>query len=77
MLLIDFSKPVVVANIIAWPLGFLAAQVYLNAFIHRIALTPVPFVLSLIVTLAVAWTAVGSHAYCAARIRPAEVLRYE
>ena len=77
MLLVDFSKPVIVANIIAWPLAFLAAVTYLNAFIHRIPLTPVPFVVSLIVTLGVAWLAVGGQAYRAARVRPAEVLRYE
>ena len=77
MLLVDFSKPVIVANVIAWPLAFFAAVGYLNAFIHRIELTPVPFVASLIVTLGVAWLAVGSQAYRAARVQPAQVLRYE
>ena len=77
MLLVDFSKPVIVANVIAWPLAFFAAVGYLNAFVHRIALTPVPFVASLIVTLGVAWLAVGSQAYRAARVQPAQVLRYE
>jgi len=42
MLLRDFSKPVVIANLVAWPLGYLAAQTYLGVFIQRIALTPLP-----------------------------------
>ena len=77
MLLVDFSKPVILANLVAWPLGYFAAIAYLNTFIHRIPLTPVPFVLSLVFTLVIAWVAVGSQAYRAARTTPAEVLRYE
>ena len=51
MLLKDFSKPVIVANLLAWPLAFIAVRSYLNIFIHRIALSPVPFALSLAITL--------------------------
>ena len=36
MLLRSFSKPVVIANLLAWPLGYLAAQQYLSIFIQRI-----------------------------------------
>jgi putative ABC transport system permease protein len=67
----------VIANLIAWPLGYLAAQVYLGVFIQRIALTPVPFVASLVIVVAIAWTAVISQALRAARANPATVLRFE
>lgn len=77
MLLRDFSKPVLVANLIAWPLGYLAAQTYLRVFIQRIPITPLPFVASLAIVLAVAWAAVGSQAWRAARANPATVLRFE
>ena len=77
LLLWDFSKPVVVANLIAWPLGFLAAQAYLSVFVHRITLTPVPFLLSFVLTLLIAWVAVGGQVYRAASVKPANVLRYE
>lgn len=77
LMLGDFGRPVVVANLIAWPVAFLAAQVYLSVFMHRIALTPIPFVLSLVLTLAVAWATVGAQAVRSARIRPAEVLSCE
>jgi putative ABC transport system permease protein len=77
MLLRDFSKPVIVANLIAWPLGYVAAQAYLNVFIQRISVTPVPFVASLAIVVAIAWVAVASQALRAARANPATVLRFE
>ena len=77
LLLWDFSKPVVIANIIAWPVAFLMAQGYLSLFITRAPLTPVPFLLSLAFTIAIAWGAVANQAIRAARTNPATVLRYE
>jgi putative ABC transport system permease protein len=77
MLLRDFSKPVVIANLVAWPLGYFAAQTYLGIFIQRIALTPLPFIASLAIVVGVAWAAVGSQALRAARASPATVLRVD
>ena len=77
MLLRDFSKPVLIANLIAWPLGYLAAQTYLRVFIQRIPITLLPFVASLAIVLVIAWAAVGSQAWRAARANPANVLRFE
>ena len=77
MLLRDFAKPIVVANLVAWPLAYLAAKAYLSIFIQRSTLTPLPFVLSLAITLLIAWAAVGSQAWRAARANPAVVLRFE
>jgi putative ABC transport system permease protein len=36
MLLKDFAKPVIIANLVAWPLAYLAARFYLDVFMHRI-----------------------------------------
>lgn len=77
MLLWDFSKPVLIANVIAWPLAFFMAKGYLSLFVTRVPLTVVPFLISLLVTLAIAWGAVAHQAIRAARIKPAAVLRYE
>ena len=77
MLLASFSKPVLIANLVAWPLAYMSAREYLDTFQAPIALTPLPFVLSLAITVAVAWLAVGSQTLRASRARPAEVLRYE
>ncbi len=75
LLLIDFSKPALVANLAAWPLGYLAAETYLSAFAHRVTLTPAPFALSMAITLAIAWAAVAGEVLKAAAVRPADVLR--
>ncbi len=77
MLLTGFSKPVVVANVVAWPLAYIAARIYLKSFLTPIPITPLPFLACLTATLAIAWLAVGSQTLRAARSRPADVLREE
>ena len=77
LLVKDFSRPVLIANILAWPLAWLAARTYLNGFLQHIDLTPIPWVLGLVFTLLIAWLAVGGQAFKAARIKPAEVLKSE
>jgi ABC-type antimicrobial peptide transport system permease subunit len=54
----------------------LAAEAYLSAFAYRIDLTPAPFLLSLLITLTIAWAAVIGVVLKAASVRPAEVLRH-
>jgi putative ABC transport system permease protein len=76
LLLIGFSKPVLIANLLAWPLGYLVARTYLAAFAERVPLTPAPFALSMAITLAIAWAAVIGEVLKAASVRPAEVLRH-
>jgi putative ABC transport system permease protein len=77
LLLWDFSKPVLIANLIGWPVAWVAAQAYLNLFATRIPLTPWPFLSALAVSLAIAWIAVGGQAWRAARVKPALVLKYD
>lgn len=76
LLLVDFAKPALVANLAAWPLGYVTAQAYLSAFADRVALTPAPFALSLAITLATACAAVIGEVIKAASTRPVEVLRH-
>ncbi len=77
MLLRDFSKPVLLANIVAWPLAYFAVQQYLDMFVQRIDLTWLPFILSSLLTLVIAWAAVGRQAYRAAKASPSSALRRE
>jgi putative ABC transport system permease protein len=74
MLLRDFSKPVVIANVIAWPFAFLAGRYYFNLFTQRATMTPWPFLASLLITLGIAWLAVSAQAFRAASVKPANVL---
>jgi putative ABC transport system permease protein len=76
LLLTDFSIPVLIGNLAAWPLGYFAAQIYLAVFAQRIELSPTPFLLSMAITLLIAWAAVIGVVLKAASVRPAEVLRH-
>ncbi len=77
LLLTDFLKPLLVANLLAWPIAYIAAQNYLNLFLEQIDLNFIPFILSLILTILIALSAVTRKAFIASRINPAKILRYE
>jgi putative ABC transport system permease protein len=75
LLLWDFSKPVVWANLAVWPLVVIALDRYLGVFAERVTLTPLPFVLALAATWLLACLAVGACVWRAAKLHPAEALR--
>ncbi len=77
MLMRDFSRPVLIANLVSWPVAYLALQDYLSFFSERIRLSLLPFGFGLAVTLGMAWIAVYGQALRAARTRPATVLQHE
>jgi putative ABC transport system permease protein len=74
MLLRDFSKPVLIANLIAWPFAFVVGRLYFNLFTQRAEMTAWPFLASLGITLGIAWLAVSAQAFRAAAVKPANVL---
>jgi putative ABC transport system permease protein len=75
LLLTDFSAPVLIGNLLAWPLSYLAAQTYLSGFAQRIELSPFPFLLSMAITLLIAWAAIIGVVLKTATLRPADELR--
>jgi putative ABC transport system permease protein len=77
LLLWSFTKPVLIANVIAWPVAYLATQVYLSLFVVRTEQSIWPFAGGLAITLAVASLTVAVQTLRAARVKPAEVLRQE
>ena len=77
MLLIDFAKPVLIANLIAWPFAWFVGHQYMEKFTLRSGLTLWPFALSLLITVGVAWGAVAYQALRAATVKPANVLYAE
>ncbi len=77
LLIWDFSKPVILANLIAWPIAYLAMRSYLDGFAERIDLSPLFFVGSGALALGVAWLVVAAHVWRAAQAHPAQALRYE
>jgi putative ABC transport system permease protein len=73
----QFSKPVIVANLIAWPVAWWAMRDWLNGFDSRIVLGPGPFLLAGLLALAIALGTIASHALRVARANPIHALRYE
>lgn len=77
MLLLDFAKPIMIANAIAWPLGYVMGNTYVSLFAARAEITLTPFIVSFLLSVAIAFTAVLSQSWKSARVHPALVLRYE
>jgi putative ABC transport system permease protein len=77
LLVWQFSRPVIIANIIAWPIAWWTMRDWLNTFDQRIALTPVPFVIAAAIALGIAVATVVGHAVKVARANPIHALRYE
>jgi len=77
LLVWQFSRPVIVANIIAWPVAWWLMRDWLNTFDQRITLGPVPFVIAALVALTIAIVTVVGHAMKVARANPIHALRYE
>jgi putative ABC transport system permease protein len=77
LLLWQFSLPVVLANLIAWPLAWYYLHGWLQSFAYRITLNPLYFAAAGVAALLIAWITVLSHALRVARANPIHALRYE
>ena len=77
LLVWQFSKPVVFANVIAWPVAAYVMHRWLSTFEYRIGLEPVLFVVAGAIALLIAWGTVGGHAFRVSRTPPSQSLRYE
>jgi putative ABC transport system permease protein len=77
LLVWQFSRPVIIANIIAWPIAWWMMRDWLNGFDQRIPLTPIPFLIAAAIALGIAIATVVGHAIKVARANPIHALRYE
>jgi putative ABC transport system permease protein len=73
----DFSKLVLVSNLVAWPVAYFAMERWLQNFAYRIDLTALVFIGSGLIALCIAWVTVGGTAAKAASAKPVLALRYE
>ena len=73
----QFSKPVIIANLIAWPAAYYVMRRWLQDFDTRIDLGPTPFLLAGLLALAIAIGTIAGHAIKVARANPIHALRYE
>jgi putative ABC transport system permease protein len=77
LLLWQFSIPVLIANLIAWPIAWYYLHGWLQGFAYRIPLSPLYFLGAGLVALLIAWATVFSHARRVAGANPIHALRYE
>ena len=77
LLVWQFSRPVLLANLVAWPVGWWVMRNWLNGFDTRIALTPLPFLAAGLLAGLIAVVTVGGQSLRVARTNPIHALRYE
>jgi putative ABC transport system permease protein len=73
----DFTKWVILANVVAWPVAYLVMNKWLQNFAYRINLAIWMFILSGVIALIIAILTVSTKALKAAVANPADSLRYE
>ena len=75
LLLWQFSRPVLFANLIAWPAAWLILSRWLNGFAYRIDMPLWAYAVAGATALLIAWLAVGAHTLRVARQNPIKALR--
>jgi putative ABC transport system permease protein len=73
----EFTKWVLLANLIAWPVAYFVMNKLLQVYAYRTAIGIEIFVLSGLIALMIALLTVSYQALRAARSSPADSLRYE
>ncbi|MGC3982653.1 MAG: hypothetical protein QM808_15495 [Steroidobacteraceae bacterium] len=77
MLTLQFTKPVLYANLLAWPIAALAMNRWLRGFAYHVDLEAWIFIAATTLTLVLAALTVSAHCYAVARAKPVTALRYE
>ncbi len=73
----QFTLPVIIANLIAWPIAWFGVSRWLQGFAYRIELNPLVFLFAGALALALAIATISIQAARAASANPVEALRYE
>lgn len=72
-----FLQPVVIANLIAWPVSWWVMDRWLESFPYRITVNPLFLMVAGVVVVIIAFVSVSSQTLKAAMTKPAETLKYE
>jgi len=73
----EFLKWVVLANLLAWPIGYFAMRSWLQNFAYRTSLTAPMFLGAALAAFFVAAATISAQTYRAAAANPADSIRYE
>jgi len=77
LLNIDFMKLVMIANLIALPMGYIIASRWLSSFDFRIAISALPFALAAVLSVIIALLTVSIQSVKVAKANPVDALRNE
>jgi putative ABC transport system permease protein len=77
LFLMQFSKWVLISNVLAWPLAFFAMRSWLQNFTYRVDFPFWTFIISLLLSLTIAVISVSWQALKASRMNPAASIRVE
>jgi putative ABC transport system permease protein len=73
----DYSKAVLAANLIAWPLAWYLMARWLRGFVYRAPLDPWIFLGAGLAALLISWLTVALQTVRSARTNPVDALRFE
>ncbi len=77
MLCLDFSKWVLIANVMAWPLSWFLMNKWLMNFAYHIDITLAPFVISACLSFVMAMLTVVLQSFKVADANPIDALKYQ
>lgn len=79
LLVWQFSKPVLIANLIAWPIAYFTMSRWLESFVYKIdnIMIIALCLVAGLTALLIAWATVAFNSYSVARQNPINALRYE
>lgn len=73
----EFSKLVIAANILAWPIAWYAMDNWLQSFEYRVNMKWWIFILASVSAFVIAWLTVSYQSYKASRTNPVDAIKYE
>ncbi|MBE9602761.1 ABC transporter permease [Pedobacter sp. MC2016-24] len=73
----DFIKLVSIANLIAFPLGYIIINTWLSAYEFRVSISALPFALAIGLSVLIAVLTVSLQSFKVARSNPIDALKYE
>ena len=77
MLSKEFTRWVLAANIIAWPVAYFITRSWLQSFAYRVDIEIQVFLFSAVLAIVIAFLTVGYQVIKAALANPVEALKYE
>ncbi len=73
----EFLVLILIANAIAWPLGYFVVNSWLKSFPYKVSFSVAPYFIALFLTIVITMFSMLYHTYRASSLQPADSLRYE